>query len=146
MINDDGQTAFRANLAGNGINSTNNQGIWSEGSGSLALVARTGSAAPACPTACNFAINPALELFEPVINSAGTDRILWRSLRWHRGPLVRRFRQSNVWWLAIGMHATGTPDGVNHSFEVLRDFYTDLPMLNDAGQTAFYANIVGRWR
>ena len=49
VINDAGRIAFRANLAGVGVDSTNNQGIWSEGSGSLALVARTGSAAPGAP-------------------------------------------------------------------------------------------------
>ena len=39
------------------------------------------------------------------------------------------------------MQAPGTPDGVNHSFAVLRDFFTDIPKLNDAGQTAFWANL-----
>ena len=46
MLNDAGQVAFRANLTGSGVDSTNYQGVWSEGSGSLALVARTGSQAP----------------------------------------------------------------------------------------------------
>ena len=58
VINDAGQVAFRANLAGSGVDSTNNQGIWSEGSGSLALVARTGSAAPGAPDGVNFGLNP----------------------------------------------------------------------------------------
>src|SRR5262245_13793298 len=43
VLNDAGQVAFRANLTGSGVDSTTNQGIWSEGSGSLSLVARTGS-------------------------------------------------------------------------------------------------------
>src|SRR5262245_65285225 len=46
VLNDAGQIAFRANLTGSGVDSTNNQGVWSEGSGGLALVARTGSQAP----------------------------------------------------------------------------------------------------
>jgi hypothetical protein len=46
VLNDAGQTAFRANLVGSGVDSTNNQGVWSEGSGTIALVARTGSQAP----------------------------------------------------------------------------------------------------
>ena len=46
VLNDAGQTAFRADITGSGVDSANNRGIWSEGSGSLALVARTGSQAP----------------------------------------------------------------------------------------------------
>ena len=70
-LNDAGQTAFRANLAGDGVDFTNNQGVWSEGSGSLALVARTGNQAPAAPSGVNFRTDPALELFSPVLNDAG---------------------------------------------------------------------------
>jgi hypothetical protein len=46
VLNDDGQTAFVANLSGNGVDFANDQGIWSEGSGNLALVAREGEQAP----------------------------------------------------------------------------------------------------
>ena len=45
-LNESGRTAFYATLAGSGVDTTNEQGIWSEGSGSLMLVARTGSQAP----------------------------------------------------------------------------------------------------
>src|SRR5262249_4981375 len=71
VLNDAGQVAFRANLAGNSIDSTNSQGVWSEGSGSLSLVARTGSQAPGAPAGVNFSTDPALELFYPVFNDAG---------------------------------------------------------------------------
>ena len=43
-----------ASLTGSGVDSTNNAGIWSEGSGSLALVARSGSQAPGTPSGVNF--------------------------------------------------------------------------------------------
>jgi hypothetical protein len=50
VINASGQVAFKATLTtGSGspaVTSTTNQGIWSEGSGSLQLVARAGSQAP----------------------------------------------------------------------------------------------------
>src|SRR5262245_55389056 len=55
VLNDAGQTAFRANLSGSGVDSTNNQGAWSEGSGSLALVARSGNQAPGAAGGVNFA-------------------------------------------------------------------------------------------
>ncbi len=46
VINDAGQTAFHAQLAGSGVDHTNSFGIWSEGSGALRLVAREGGLAP----------------------------------------------------------------------------------------------------
>ena len=54
VLNNAGQTAFYATLTGSGVDSTNDQGIWSEGSGSLALVARSGSQAPGTPSGVNF--------------------------------------------------------------------------------------------
>jgi hypothetical protein len=68
VLNDAGQIAFRAGLRGSSVDTTNNEGVWSEGSGSLALVARTGSPAPG--TDYNFD-----EIFDsgagPVLNEAG---------------------------------------------------------------------------
>lgn len=48
IFNDVGQVAFRASLnnGSGGITSSNDTGIWSQGNGSLALVAREGSEAP----------------------------------------------------------------------------------------------------
>ena len=54
VLNDAGQTAFNASLSGSGVDSTNEQGIWSEGSGSLALVARNGNQAPGTPSGVNY--------------------------------------------------------------------------------------------
>src|SRR5262245_24114265 len=71
VLNDAGQAAFRANLAGSGIDFANNQGVWSEGSGSLALVGRTGSQAPGASAGMNFSTYPEFELFLPVLNNAG---------------------------------------------------------------------------
>ena len=52
-MNSAGEVAFQSSLSGTGVGSTNNRGIWSEGGGSLHLVARTGSQAPGAPAA-NF--------------------------------------------------------------------------------------------
>lgn len=142
VINDAGQAAFRADVVGPGVDSTNDQGIWSEGSGNLSLVARTGSAAHGVPAGVNFSRNPALELFEPVLNNAGqtaffgglTDGTVGM---WSEGSgslaLVAR----------DGTPAPGTPAGVSFSFGGLRGFYPDLPKLNDAGQIGFWANVTG---
>jgi len=46
VIDDQGRVAFIALLAGDGVNESNQSGIWSEGSGDLVLVVRTGMQAP----------------------------------------------------------------------------------------------------
>jgi len=67
MLNGAGQTAFAASLSGPGVDGTNNVGVWSEGSGSLALVARKGSPAPGTAAGVTFSsIFPG-----PVVNSKG---------------------------------------------------------------------------
>ena len=53
-LNNAGQTAFVAELSGSGVDGYNDDGIWSEGSGSLALVARSGDHAPGTPSGVNF--------------------------------------------------------------------------------------------
>jgi hypothetical protein len=54
VLNAKGQTAFQAFLIGNGVDSTNDSGIWSEGMGDLELVAREGSPAPGTPDGVVF--------------------------------------------------------------------------------------------
>ena len=50
-----GQTAFQAQLSGSGVNNTNDYGIWSEGSGDLALVREVEITHRARPAASVFA-------------------------------------------------------------------------------------------
>ena len=69
VLNAAGQTAFIAFLTGSGVDSTNSSGIWSEGSGTLELVARSGSQAPGTPNGVNFNGSPSF--FRPVLNTAG---------------------------------------------------------------------------
>jgi hypothetical protein len=142
VINDAGRTAFRANLAGSGVDATSNQGIWSEGSGNLALVARTGNPAPGVPDGVSFGRNPALELFQPVLNDAG-QTAFYGGLTDGTVGLWSEGSGSLALVACDGMNAAGAPDGVNHSFELLRDLYTDIPKLNNAGQTSFWANLSG---
>ena len=55
ILNDVGQTAFVASLTGTGVTGgVNSLGIFAEGSGSLGLVARTGSPAPGTPAGVTF--------------------------------------------------------------------------------------------
>jgi len=143
VLNDAGNAAFRANVTGIGVGSTNNQGVWSEGSGSLSLVARAGSQAPGAPSGGKFRIDPAFELFSPVLNSAG-QTAFYGGLTdgnvglWSEGSgglnLVAR----------SGVQAPGAPAGVNLSFAAgFSPFHLDWPKLNDAGQTAFVGTLTG---
>ena len=68
LISDNGRIAFHGRLAGTGVNSSNNTGIWSEGGGSaLELIARSGDPAPGVGN--NFGnIDPARG---PVMNRRG---------------------------------------------------------------------------
>ncbi len=139
VMNDAGQTAFSASLTGSGVDSTNGGGIWSEGSGSLALVARRGDHAPGTPSGVNY-----LYMFStPGLNDAGQTAFK-NSLT---GSGVDATNDVGVWSegsgsLALvareGDHAPGTPSGVNFS-----SLINGEPVLNNAGQTAFKTNIIG---
>jgi hypothetical protein len=130
VLNDAGQVAFRADLAGGGINSTNSLGVWSEGTGNLAIVARTGSPAPG---GGNFGPLSGAELFSPMLNDAG-QTVFYGALTngdvgvWSEGSgslaLVAR----------DGTAAPGTPIGVSFWFAGGSNL---PPLLNNAGQTAF---------
>ncbi len=133
VLNDAGQTAFRAFLTGAGVNDTNDRGIWSQGPGVLTLIAREGTPAPG--TAADF-----LSLGAPVLNGAGqtafratlfgTDQPDTNSGIWSEG-------RGALTLLAFGANpAPGTPAGVQ-----FLDF--DPPVLNGAGRTAFFASLRG---
>jgi hypothetical protein len=153
VLNDAGHVAFRANLTGDGVDSTSHQGVWSEGSGSLSLVARTGSQAPGAPAGVNFAMEPALELFFPVLNDAGKTAFYGALTDGGLGLWSEGFG-SLAAVARSGAQAPGTPEGVTFTFSNLYDVL-DGPLLNNAGQTTFrsflsgpgvtIANRQGRW-
>ncbi len=131
VLNDAGQTAFYARLT----DATNNNSIWSEGSGSLTLVARAGSHAPGTPSGVNYGND-----FEtPVLNDAG--QIAFFATNLPGSGVVLGINDGGIWSegsgslalvARVGDHAPGTPNGVNYY-----DVYD--PVLNNAGQTAFLA-------
>ncbi len=140
VLNDAGQTAFIAALSGNGVDSTNSEGIWSEGSGNLALVARTGDHAPGMPSGVNFG---PYYLRNPVLNDAGQTAFVANLA----GSGVGSTNDQGIWsegsaGLALvaraGDHAPGTPSDVNYN-----SFSPTGIALNDAGQTAFYGYLTG---
>jgi hypothetical protein len=135
-LNNASQIAFRAPLTGTGVVPfVNDAGIWSEGSGSLALVARTGDPAPGLPSGVNFDT-----ILHPALNNQGQIAFQGYLVGTGVDPLVN---SRGIWFgksgsLAMvaraGDHAPGAADGVNFS-----RFY--LNVLNDAGQIAFGADL-----
>jgi hypothetical protein len=136
-LNNLGQTAFQGFLTGSGVDDTNNVGLWSEGSGSLALLARKGSQAPGMPDGAVFAAGNTFP-YAPALNNAGQTAF---------GGLVTGggVSASGIWLgtagnlsLAVreGAQAPATPSGVNFGNLI-------APALNDAGQIAFTAGLAG---
>ncbi|MEM8946430.1 MAG: choice-of-anchor tandem repeat NxxGxxAF-containing protein [Planctomycetota bacterium] len=71
VLNRAGHTAFQGVLSGAAIDGTNNVGIWSEGSGTLELVAREGDQAPGTSGDTVFFGGNHSTFTELVLNSAG---------------------------------------------------------------------------
>ncbi len=137
-INGSDRVAFAASLAGLGVNPTNNQSVWSDSTGSVALVARSGAQAPGTDANVNFA---GFE-FGIAINDAG--QIAFRASL--TGPGVAPgVNDSGVWSTAggglalvarTGAPAPGAPDGV-----VFKEFREAV--INHNGHTAFQARLAG---
>ena len=65
-LNDGGQVAFRASVAGAGVSGTNDFGIWRGAAGDIVIAAREGSTSPGTSAGVLFST---LQL--PVLNNAG---------------------------------------------------------------------------
>jgi hypothetical protein len=145
-FNNAGQTAFASFVTGGGVDSTNSGGIWLGASGSLALVARSGSPAPGTPTGVNFAT---ISGHVPALNDAG--QLAFKAAL--TGAGVNSTNNFGLWSGAPGSleliartgdHAPGTEDGVVfRSFTNVVDNTGPGWMLNAAGQTAFNAQLIG---
>jgi hypothetical protein len=134
-LNNHGQTAFSGVLTGDGITSSNNFGIWSEGSGALQLVARKGNPAPGAPLGEPFA-----ELGSPVIDDVGQTAFYAAIQRNSGGTSPGDDR--GVWSDAGGsLHLVaiegGPAPGTTTTFY---NFFNNLAV-NSAGQLAFLAEL-----
>lgn len=136
VLNSAGRTAFRASLGGTGVNPSNSAAIFSEGSGPLAQVARTGQQAPGTAPGVLFVL-----LEDPVVNAAGQTAFA----AFLTGPAVNPLNSAAIYsegsgTLAqvarAGAQAPGAATGV-----VFAEF--NGPVLNATGQLAFRASLNG---
>jgi hypothetical protein len=134
-FNDAGHTALKGSLDGTGVIATNNIGVWSEGDGSLELIARAGSQAPNTPSGAHF-----LQFNGIVLNGMGRTAF-WASLLSGAGG-VDSSNNEGIWSEGSGVltrivrkggPAPNTPSGAR--FGALGQF----PSINNAGHTAFDA-------
>jgi hypothetical protein len=138
ILNSQGQIAFFGTLTGNGVTTSNDGGIWSDGSGSLALVVREGAQAPGTPSGTEFIFT---NFSGPVFNSSGQtafySRLEGSSAAAGKDGLWSE-RNGALSLIALaGEAAPGTPVGVNF----VGDF--SLPVLNSVGQTVFRDRLTG---
>jgi hypothetical protein len=130
-INNAGRVAFAATTTVSGA--TAYQGVWSDAAGTLSAVARSDSQAPGTSPGTNFATSSS-----PILNDAGRTSFVATL----DAPLATN---TGIWsqdasGLTIvarkGSPAPGAGAGVNFAF-----LFT--PNFNDAGRTAFPAELVG---
>ncbi len=139
-INSVGQIAFTGSFRGNGIDSFNNRGIWSDRSGTLELLVQSGSQAAGAPSGYTFSSFRGFSF-----NSAG--HVAFRpSLRRQNDSLPA---YSGIWSdrsgaiapvIQEGDQAPGLPNGVQFG-----NFFEEhpLPVFNSADQIAFLAELNG---
>jgi hypothetical protein len=132
-LNENGHVAFRASL-----NSANGQGVWSESTGPLRLVLRTGQQAPGFPagaTVLSLAVSG--NQTSPVFNDLGQTAVIGTVTGFGSPTAIWLGTTGNVNLVArTGSQASGLAAGVN--FQSIFP-----PVLNNAGQVAFSASYSG---
>ncbi|MEM6331435.1 MAG: choice-of-anchor tandem repeat NxxGxxAF-containing protein, partial [Planctomycetota bacterium] len=142
VMNGSGQAAFFAFLAGAGVDSTNNRGIFSDAAGSPGipgLVVRAGEAAPGAAPGVNY-----IGFDSPVLNGAG--QTAFRAFL--TGPGVDNSNNTGIFSEATG--SLGAPGLIAREGDAAPDTPAGVnfngfapPAINAAGQTVFRAFLTG---
>jgi hypothetical protein len=137
-INAAGRTAFEPTIAGPGVTTSNDTGLWKEGSGTLTLIARESEQAVGMPAGVVYFGSP----FRTVLNSSGHVAIYDLVT----GSGVTTSNNRGIWTDASGVltrvvrsgtQAPGAATGVN--FAII----TPVPQFNDAGNVLFFSSLTG---
>ena len=152
-INSAGQIAFKAELSGTGVDSSNDAGIWSEGSGSLQLVVREGNAAPGTEAGVvfqDYSSTGHFTITDPAINDAG--RTAFRASL--SGPDIYLLNLAGIWSDVSGPLSLiarlndpapdTSPDAVFAFFSGPTGSHLSLPHINAIGQIAFDGYLVNK--
>lgn len=144
-FNDNGRVAFKSTYTLAGNNTARSHGVWSEGGGTLHLVARQGGRPPDMESGVVF------DGFTDVnINNAGQTAFFGQL----SGTGIFDSNDSGLWMetggvlelvIREGMRAPGTPEGVNFglAFSPLFNTFNDS-IINDLGQIAFEGSLFGQ--
>lgn len=135
VFNDLGQAAFSASLTGAGVTPADNSGIWSQGGGALALVARAGDPAPGTEMGVSFdgLLNVPL-----AINNAGQTVFRGKLV----GPGIDASNDTGIWLQDAGS-LTLVSRGGDPAMPGVAFVGFGPPVLNGAGRTAFTATLTG---
>lgn len=136
-IDSSGGTAFFADLAGAGVDQTNDSGIWSNDGGGSALVAREGDVAPG--TAAGTVFDDFERSIQPAAPSRNDRQIVFSASV--RGPAVGPTNDQAIWTKAPGREPlliARTGDAAPETDGALF-FGLGYPSCNDAGQVVFSA-------
>jgi hypothetical protein len=136
LLNSLGHLAFSAGLVGGGFNFGHDTSLWSDRSGSLALVASADQHAPGTDSGVVFQSVGSMRIdaadhiaFNGWLSGPGATpenaRGIWSDVGGSLSPVVR-----------AGEHAPGTPSGVSFS-----DF--DEVLMSSSGKIAFNAHLIG---
>jgi hypothetical protein len=134
-INEAGLMAFSAYLqtGTNGIDETNNFGLWSNARGSLELLARKGDHAPGTPA--SFLFNFPLD---PVMNSAGQSAFS----AYLRGPDVINSNGEGIWHNLNGpVELLARASDVAPGTIGAKFYQFASPVINDSGRITFFASL-----
>ncbi len=130
VLNSGGHTAFAASLSGEGVDTSNDDGFWSDSSGTLALVAREGDQVPGMPEGVVFDRLGD----QPLLNSAD------QTVVYSRMKLGNQQVGSGIWVV----DGAGTLRAVVRSGDQVEVAPGDLRTLEDVGLLeAFYAGSEG---
>jgi|GEM_PF-1883782 len=142
-INDAGQSAFQSTLAGPGVNRENDDGFWSEGSGSLKLAARAGQPALGANSGVFFyTINNTSSLGYALINDLGQTSFAGVLT----GAGVNSSNVHGLWiesagTLSLVARSGSSAPGVDSGVVFGSSFHGRS--MNSTGQVSFFNSLVG---